>query len=100
MPTPYSPPFRLAAAVLLAAVFGTAVAQTPAPAAPPATQRLDPPSTGMASMAQLDLNHDGFIDKSEVPAGNELAGKFARLDQNSDGKLDAEEFARYQQETR
>lgn len=92
--------FRLAAAVLLAAGFGTATAQTAAPAVPPATQRLAPPSNSMASMAQLDLNHDGFIDKSEVPAGNELAGKFARLDQNSDGKLDAEEFARYQEENR
>jgi Ca2+-binding EF-hand superfamily protein len=51
-------------------------------------------------MAQLDSNRDGFIDKSEVPAGNELAGKFARLDQNSDGKLDGEEFARYQAEKR
>ena len=54
----------------------------------------------MTSMAQLDVNRDGYIDKSEVPSGNELAGKFSRLDQNSDGKLDAEEFARYQAEKR
>lgn len=87
----------IAAAVL---ACGTALAQTPTPPAPPASPQMEPPSSGMSSMAQLDTNRDGFIDKSEIPAGNELAGKFARLDSNSDGKLDSEEFSRYQAEKR
>lgn len=93
--------YRLFPAIVAAALAaGTVLAQTPTPAAPPASQQLEPPSSGMSSMAQLDTNRDGFIDKSEVPAGNELAGKFARLDANSDGKLDSEEFSRYQAEKR
>jgi hypothetical protein len=85
-------------AALLAAIAltGTAFAQTQTP---PPPSSLDP-AFGMTSMAQLDVNKDGFVDKSEVPSGNELAGKFARLDTNSDGKLDAAEFARYQDEKR
>lgn len=88
----------LPAAALLAAIMltGAALAQTQTP---PPPSSLDP-ATGMTSMAQLDVNKDGFVDKSEVPSGNELAGKFARLDTNSDGKLDAAEFARYQEEKR
>ena len=94
-------PYRLfPAAVAVALACGAAQAQTPTPPAPPASPQLEPPSSGMRSMAQLDSNRDGFIDKSEVPVGNELAGKFARLDSNSDGKLDSEEFARYQAEKR
>ncbi|WP_257389161.1 EF-hand domain-containing protein [Tahibacter caeni] len=64
---------------------------------PPSTLE---PATALTSMAQLDANKDGFIDKNEVPSGHELAGKFARLDRNSDGKLDASEFAAYQEEKR
>lgn len=87
----------LRAALLVAlALSATALAQAPTP---PPPSSLDP-ATGMTSMAQLDVNRDGFVDKSEVPSGNELAGKFARLDTNSDGKLDAAEFARYQEEKR
>ena len=94
-------PYRLLPALAAAALAcGAALAQTPTPPAPPASSQLEPPSSGMSSMAQLDTNRDGFIDKSEVPVGNELAGKFARLDSNSDGKLDNEEFARYQAEKR
>lgn len=87
---------RAALAALVTLVSGLAAAQAPVPP-PPSTLE---PSSGMSSMAQLDVNRDGFVDKSEVPSGNELAGKFARLDTNSDGKLDAAEFARYQEEKR
>lgn len=78
------------------ALAGTAFAQTQVPPPPSALE----PAAGMTSMAQLDVNKDGFVDKAEVPSGNELAGKFARLDTNSDGKLDAAEFTRYQDEKR
>lgn len=84
------------ATLVVLAVPGLAAAQNQIPP-PPSTLE---PSSGMSSMAQLDVNKDGFVDKSEVPSGNELAGKFARLDSNSDGKLDAAEFARYQEERR
>jgi EF hand len=84
-------------AALFCAAGTTAQAQGQTTPPPPSTLE---PSGAMTSMAQLDLNRDGFVDKSEVPSGNELAGKFARLDSNSDGKLDAEEFARYQAEKR
>jgi hypothetical protein len=90
--------YRTVTAVLIV-LAGTAFAQTP-PQTPPAHSTLEPAANTMTSMAQLDVNRDGFVDKSEVPSGNELAGKFARLDQNSDGKLDSEEFARYQAEKR
>lgn len=90
--------YRALPAALLA-LSSAALAQTP-PQTPPPPSSLDPSANAMTSMAQLDVNRDGYIDKSEVPSGNELAGKFSRLDQNSDGKLDAEEFARYQAEKR
>lgn len=86
----------LSATLATLLLSSAAAAQNPVP--PPPSQL--EPSSGMSSMAQLDVNRDGFVDKSEVPSGNELAGKFARLDSNSDGKLDAAEFARYQEEKR
>ncbi|MBN8741544.1 MAG: EF-hand domain-containing protein [Xanthomonadaceae bacterium] len=92
-------PLLLSLPVVLA---GAAAAQQPpaqqTPNRPP-PNTLEP-SKSLTSMADLDLNKDGFIDKSEVPSGHELAGKFARLDRNSDGKLDASEFAAYQDEKR
>jgi hypothetical protein len=80
---------------------GAALAQPPPQNATkvPPPSALEPP-TALNSMAQFDVNKDGFIDKSEIPSGHELAGKFARLDRNSDGKLDASEFAAYQDEKR
>ena len=94
---------RTAFLALALLIGGTALAQQPSP--PPNTNPVPPPSnlepaTALTSMAQLDANKDGFIDKNEVPPGHELAGKFARLDRNSDGKLDASEFAAYQDEKR
>ncbi|WP_386065414.1 hypothetical protein ACFJIW_13265 [Tahibacter sp. UC22_41] len=83
---------------------GVALAQQPQQP-PQNTTKVPPPSAlepaaALNSMAQFDVNKDGFIDKSEIPSGHELAGKFARLDRNSDGKLDASEFAAYQDEKR
>ena len=81
-------PTRPLIAAAFAAVAGAALAQSPTPA--PA--KIDPPvePDAFVSLAQLDLNQDGFVDKSEIPQGHELQGKFARFDQNSDGKLSGE----------
>lgn len=90
-PTPsYS---RLVVLAMVAA--GSALAQSPTPpVAPP------PGPDDLVSFVQLDRNQDGFVDKSEIPAGHELNGKFSRLDENSDGKLSPEEFNKYTNEKR
>ncbi len=67
----------VAIATVLAA--GTALA---------ATQAGDTARTGRP---QLDVNHDGVIDRTEAAASPRLAGKFDQLDSNHDGKLDASE---------
>jgi hypothetical protein len=42
------------------------------------------------SFARLDVNHDGFIDRSELDAL--FARRFARLDHNKDGVLTPDEL--------
>lgn len=83
-------------AAAFAVVAGTALAQSPTPA--PA--KLDPPvePDAFVSLAQLDRNQDGFVDKSEIPQGHELQGKFGHYDQDNDGKLSGEEFNKYTDE--
>lgn len=90
--------FRTLCAAAFAAATGAALAQAATP--PPA--KLDPPvePDAFVSLAQLDRNQDGFVDKSEIPQGHELQGKFARFDQNSDGKLSGDEFKKYTDEKR
>ncbi|HJU38053.1 MAG TPA: EF-hand domain-containing protein [Tahibacter sp.] len=92
------PSIRVLATAALV-VCGGAFAQQ---AATPPPAKLDPPVApdAFVSLAQLDRNQDGFVDKSEVPQGHELQGKFARFDQNSDGKLSADEFNKYTEEKR
>jgi hypothetical protein len=88
--------------VLAAVALGlSAVAFAQSGATPPPA-KLDPPvePDAFVSLAQLDRNQDGFVDKSEVPQGHELQGKFARFDTNSDGKLSADEFNKYTEEKR
>ena len=70
-----------AATALAVAGFGlaaAAVAQTAT--APDKPQRL-----------QLDANGDGAIDRDEAAKSPRLADKFAELDKNADGRLDASE---------
>ena len=43
----------------------------------------------------LDVNRDGAIAKSEVPADHELNTLFASLDTNSDQQLSRAEFSSY-----
>ncbi len=40
----------------------------------------------------LDADKDGFVAKSELPAGHPLAGHFSMADRSRDGKLDRREF--------
>ena len=42
---------------------------------------------------QLDVNHDGYIDKQEAAADPKLSKQFAKLDANKDVKLSITEFA-------
>ena len=86
----------------LAIAFAAAAGGVLAQAATPPPAKLDPPvePDAFVSLAQLDRNQDGFVDKSEVPQGHELQGKFARFDQNSDGKLSGDEFKKYTDEKR
>ena len=48
-----------------------------------------------AQIAALDKNGDGRLGRDELPAGNELQGKFKLVDQNHDGGLSAEELANW-----
>jgi hypothetical protein len=85
-------------------------AQQPQPAAPNATpsQRLTPaPATSPApssapgamgakpSLQALDKDRDGKVSMTEATANPDLAKKFAQLDRNHDGKLDAAELGKY-----
>lgn len=46
------------------------------------------------TFAELDRNHDGYVDSSETAGLEALASTFARADANGDGRLDRHEFAR------
>lgn len=46
------------------------------------------------SFAELDRNHDGYVDSSETAGLDALASTFAQADGNGDGRLDRHEFAR------
>ena len=48
-----------------------------------------------AQIAALDKNGDGRLSRDELPAGDELKGKFKLVDQNHDGGLSAEELANW-----
>jgi hypothetical protein len=66
---------------------------TPAPAHSPSAA---PGAMGAKpSLKTLDKDHDGKVNMTEAAADPNLAKKFAQLDRNRDGKLDAGEFAKY-----
>lgn len=48
-----------------------------------------------AQIATLDKSGDGKLSFDELPAGNDLKGKFKLVDQNHDGGLSAEELANW-----
>lgn len=47
------------------------------------------------TIADLDSNGDGYIQRSEVPAGHALESEFKLVDRNRDGRISAEELANW-----
>jgi len=47
---------------------------------------------GLPAFAELDRNHDGYVDSSEAAAYPVYAGIFSWADANGDGRLNAEEY--------
>ena len=52
-------------------------------------------STKSLKFDELDKNRDGFITKDEVPATVELSTSFVNFDNNADGRLSQDEYAKY-----
>lgn len=67
---------------------GAATAKAAAKDKPVATTRLTE-----AHFDALDADKDGFVAKSELPAGHALVDHFSMADRDRDGKLDKREFA-------
>jgi len=77
---------------------GVALAQTYGATKPestkPQTQTTRPAmETDTPTMAQLDKNKDGAVDKLEARVSPKLAAIFDKADTNKDGKLDAAELS-------
>jgi hypothetical protein len=47
------------------------------------------------TVADLDDNGDGYIQRREVPAGHALESEFRLVDSNRDGRISAEELANW-----
>ena len=54
----------------------------------------DSPASMQARFEALDLNHDGYIDKTEASANKMLSAQFDKLDTDHDGKLSLAEFSK------
>ncbi len=96
-------PLAVSAAVVLGLAGAAALAAPPPdpvdPMQPstPAQQRLgqvDSPASIQARFEALDLNHDGYVDKTEASANKALSAQFDKLDTNHDGKLSPAEFSK------
>lgn len=68
---------------------------TPAPATSPAPAATPGAMGAKPSLQSLDKDRDGMVSMTEATADPNLAKKFAQLDRNHDGKLDAGELSRY-----
>ena len=76
----------------------SAFAQTPPPAAAPATQRgegLGKPAR--ASLKSLDVNNDKMLSKEEVKGRPMLEKNFDAIDTNKDGQLTRAEMKAYRE---
>jgi hypothetical protein len=60
---------------------------------PEATKPMDTGASSGPTLAELDKNKDGVIDKQEAMASPSLSASFDKADINKDGKLDAAEFS-------
>ena len=54
---------------------------------------MDSTTDAQFTLAKLDTNGDGFVDKQEARASSTLAPIFDKADTNKDGKLDAAELS-------
>jgi len=100
--------FRTSPVPAICAAITFALANAAAFAAPPPdptdptqpstpVQRIgqaDSPASVQARFEALDLNHDGYIDKTEASANKMLSAQFDKLDLSHDGKLSPAEFAK------
>ena len=60
---------------------------------PEASRPATDADTSAFSLAQLDKNKDGSVDKTEARASPSLSAVFDKADTNKDGKLDAGELS-------
>lgn len=93
----------LSTAIALASASAAALAEPPQdpvdPTQPstPMQQRIgqvDSPASLQARFEALDLNHDGYVDRTEASANKTLSMQFDKLDANHDGKLSFAEFSK------
>lgn len=77
-------------------IGGVALAQTQPQSRPYSDTKPEatkPMDTGSApSLAELDRNRDGAVDKQEAKASPSVAASFDKADTNKDGKLSAAEL--------
>jgi hyperosmotically inducible periplasmic protein len=73
---------------LLALAFGTAAAT----GASPAAAQTEPQRQPSRLFMQLDVNHDGYVSRSEAAKVRDFDKPFKEADENHDGKLSADEF--------
>jgi Ca2+-binding EF-hand superfamily protein len=78
---------------LVVSALMVAAPATAASASATAGQHQTVDEAAAAMFAQLDVNKDGYIDRTEVPRGHPLRAHFAMSDANRDGKLSRREFA-------
>ena len=84
-----TPQSAVIAAGLALALSGAAFAQSEPPAQDPMS---DAPPAAQVTFDQLDKDADGFVAKSDVPAGHPLALQFAQADTDQDARLSRSEF--------
>jgi len=53
-----------------------------------------PADDNISAFSKLDVDRDGFITETEALAHAELPDAFAEGDENNDGRLDMDEFAK------
>lgn len=103
MKSQFLTPLAVCTAIALGLTGGAALAAPPTePADPmqPSTSmqqrsgQVDSPASIQARFEALDLNHDGYIDKTEASANKTLGAQFDKLDTNHDGKLSVAEFSK------
>jgi hyperosmotically inducible protein len=82
--------FALLVAVTGALAGTAAISAQPTPFAPEWTAPANP------EFKKLDANHDGYVSRVEAKRIPDFGRAFDEADENRDGKLDADEFAKAQ----